>query len=126
MQPWGQTDADVNTLQHHFMGVLERHGTAFATRFFRDEMRWSDYHKMILGMFFAYLPIVGIAGRVLRLRTFDWIADYLRFTWAGALAAGARVVGVTMLERMAADLPIRWRLRLLAQIGEWRVMGWDR
>jgi hypothetical protein len=89
-------------------------------------MRWSDYHKMILGMFFAYLPIVGIAGRVLRLRTFDWIADYLRFTWAGALAAGARVVGVTMLERMAADLPIRWRLRLLAQIGEWRVMGWDR
>jgi lycopene cyclase CruA len=126
MQPWGQTDADVNTLQHHFMGVLERHGTAFATRFFRDEMRWSDYHKMILGMFFAYLPIVGIAGRVLRLRTFDWIADYLRFTWAGALAAGARVVGMTMLERMAADLPIRWRLRLLAQIGEWRVMGWDR
>ena len=126
MQPWGQTDADVNTLQHQFMGVLERQGTAFATRFFRDEMRWSDYHKMILGMFFTYMPIVGIAGRVLRWRAFQWIADYLRFTWAGALAAAGRGVGVTVLERMATDLPMRWRLRLLAQIGEWRVMGWDR
>lgn len=126
MQPWGQADADVNELQHHFMGVLQRHGTAFATRFFRDEMRWSDYHKMILGMFVAYLPIVGIAGRVLGRHTIQWIADYLRFTWAGALAAAGRMVGVTTLERMAADLPVRWRLRLLALVGEWRVMGWDR
>lgn len=126
MQPWGQSDDDVNQLQHHFMGVLERYGTAFATRFFRDEMRWSDYHKMILGMFVAYPPIVGIAGRVLGRQIGQWIADYVRFTWAGALAAAGRGIGVMTLERMAADLPVRWRLRLLALIGEWRVMGWDR
>lgn len=126
MQPWGQSDADVNQLQHHFMGVLERYGTAFATRFFRDEMRWSDYHKMILGMFVAYTPIVGIAGRVLGGQIGQWIADYLRFTWAGALAAAGRAIGVTTVERIAADLPVRWRLRLLALVGEWRVMGWDR
>jgi lycopene cyclase CruA len=127
MQPWGEADDDVNRLQHHFMGVLSRYGTAFATRFFRDEMRWSDYHKMVLGMFFAYRPIVGIAFRVLKWAGVrQWIADYGRYSWAALMAAGGRMLGVARLRRWAPYLPARMRLALLATLEEWRVMGWDR
>lgn len=131
MQPWGDADDDVNRLQHHFMAILQREGTDFATRFFRDEMRWSDYHKMVLGMFFAYRPIVGIAFRVLkRAGIVQWIADYVRFCWAALYAYGGRVVhrwlGPQVLARLAADLPARQRLALLATLEEWRVMTWDR
>lgn len=127
MQPWGEADDDVNRLQHHFMGILAGYGTEFATRFFRDEMRWSDYHKMILGMFVAYRPIVGIAFRVLKWPGIrQWIADYVRFSWAAAGAAAGRAVGIARLGRLARRLPVRWRLALLATLEEWRVMGWDR
>jgi lycopene cyclase CruA len=131
MQPWGDADDDVNRLQHHFMAILQREGTDFATRFFRDEMRWSDYHKMVLGMFFAYRPIVGIAFRVLkRAGVQQWISDYLRFCWAALVAAKGRSIhrwfGQQTLSRIAADLPPRARLALLATLEEWRVMTWDR
>ena len=131
MQPWGDADDDVNRLQHHFMGILQREGTEFATRYFRDEMRWSDYHKMVLGMFFAYRPIVGIAFRVLkRAGVLQWIADYLRFCWAALVAANGRMIGRVFgahaLRRIAADLPPRARLALMATLEEWRVMTWDR
>lgn len=131
MQPWGDADDDVNRLQHHFMAILQREGTDFATRFFRDEMRWRDYHKMVLGMFFAYRPIVGIAFRVLkRAGILQWIADYLRFCWAALVAAKGRMIrrwfGQHTLARIAADLPPRARLALLATLEEWRVMTWDR
>jgi lycopene cyclase CruA len=131
MQPWGDDDDDVNRLQHHFMAILQREGTDFATRFFRDEMRWSDYHKMVLGMFFAYRPIVGIAFRVLkRAGVQQWVADYLRFCWAALIAAKGRTMrrwfGQHTLHRIAADLPPRVRLALLAMLEEWRVMTWDR
>lgn len=131
MQPWGDADDDVNRLQHHFMAILQREGTEFATRFFRDEMRWRDYHKMVLGMFFAYRPIVDIAFRVLkRAGIMQWIADYLRFCWAALFAAKGRLLGrwfgPQILHRIARDLPPRWRLALLATLEEWRVMTWDR
>jgi len=124
MQPWGDTPDDVNGLQHHFMGILQEEGVEFATRYFRDEMRWGDYHTMVLGMFRIYRPIVGIAFRVLGWRVGQWIADYVRFSWSAVLAAGARVLGGHVLRRMAADLPPRWRLALVARLEEWRVMGW--
>ena len=124
MQPWGDTPDDVNRLQHHFMGILQDEGVDFATRYFRDEMRWGDYHTMVLGMFGIYRPIVGIAFRVLGWRVGQWIADYLRFSWAAILAAGARMLGGQLLRRMADDLPPRWRLALIARLEEWRVMGW--
>jgi lycopene cyclase CruA len=131
MQPWGDADDDVNRLQHHFMGILQREGTEFATRYFRDEMRWSDYHKMVLGMFFAYRPIVGIAFRVLkRAGVLQWVSDYLRFCWAALVAANGRMIGRVFgahaLRRIAADLPPRARLALMATLEEWRVMTWDR
>jgi lycopene cyclase CruA len=131
MQPWGDADDDVNRLQHHFMAILQREGTDFATRFFRDEMRWSDYHKMVLGMFFAYRPIVKIAFGVLkRDGILQWIADYLGFCWAALVAAKGRTIqrwfGQYTLARIAADLPPRLRLALLSMIEEWRVMTWDR
>ncbi len=126
MQPWGDADIDVNQLQGHFMQLLTRRGTDFATRFFRDEMRWSDYHKMVLGMLCAYPAIMGIAGRVLRVKgCTQWLFDYLRFTWEGMLAAAGRMVGLTIIQRIAVDLPMTWRIRLLAKINEWQVMGWD-
>ena len=125
MQPWGEADDDVNRLQHHFMGVLSGYGTDFATRFFRDEMRWGDYHKMVLGMFFTYRPIVSIAFRVLKgAGVRQWIADYLRFSWAALRAVGGRFIGVARLRRWADRLPARRRLALLATLEEWRVMGW--
>lgn len=127
MQPWGWRDDDVNHLMNLFMGVLQRNGTAFATRYFRDMMRWSDYHKMVLGMLFAYPRIVLVAGHVLGWRgCVQWVADYVRYSWSAIGAAAARAVGYTLLERIAADLPVQWRLRIAAQLGEWRVMGWDR
>lgn len=126
MQPWGDADNDVNQLQGHFMRILARRGTDFATRFFRDEMRWSDYHKMVLGMLFVYPAIMGIAGKVLQVRgCTQWFFDYLRFTGDGMLAAAGRMIGTTVLQRMALDLPVQWRIRLLAKIAEWQVMGWD-
>ena len=126
MQPWGDADNDVNQLQGHFMRILARRGTDFATRFFRDEMRWSDYHKMVLGMLVAYPAIMGVAGKVLQVRgCTQWFFDYLRFTGDGMWAAAGRLIGTTVLQRMAADLPMRWRVRLLAKIAEWQVMGWD-
>ena len=108
------------------MRILARRGTDFATRFFRDEMRWSDYHKMVLGMLFAYPKIMGIAGNVLRVRgNTQWFFDYLRFSGDGMLAAAGRMIGTTVLQRIALDLPVTWRIRVLAKIAEWQVMGWD-
>jgi len=79
---------------------------------------------MVLGMFRIYRPIVGIAFRVLGWRVGQWVADYLRFSWAAMQAAGVRKVGAQVVRRMADDLPPRWRLALIARLEEWRVMGW--
>jgi hypothetical protein len=81
---------------------------------------------MVLGMLVAYPAIMGVAGKVLQVRgCTQWFFDYLRFTGDGMWAAAGRLIGTTVLQRMAADLPMRWRVRLLAKIAEWQVMGWD-
>jgi lycopene cyclase CruA len=93
MQPWDAPE-DVNRLQNVFLAVLHDLGADLAQRFFRDQMRWGDYHRMVLGMFRRYPRIVTIAWRVLGpggVR--QWIADYLRYSGAALAAWSGRRIG---------------------------------
>ena len=47
----------MNRLQNTFLAVLNDLGEDLARRFFRDQMRWGDYHRMVLGMFRRYPQI---------------------------------------------------------------------
>ena len=127
MQPWGGAD-DVNTLQNIFLQVLNDLGTDLAQRFFRDQMRWSDYHKLVLGMFFRHPPIVQKAWRVLGpAGVRQWIGDYVRYSSAAASAAGAQLLGGGGQRALVAVLA-RARpaagLRVQAALAEWRASGW--
>lgn len=127
MEPWQRGD-DVNRLQHDFLCVLERLGEPLATRYFRDQMRWSDYHRMVLGMFAQRPTIVFDAWQVLGPRGIvRWVRDYLRYS----ATAGAAHVAARIGERgRAGFLAAAQRLapamtpRLRALVAEWRVMGW--
>jgi lycopene cyclase CruA len=127
MQPWVAPD-DVNRLQNVFVRVLNDLGEARARRFFRDRMRWGDYHRMVLGMFRRYPRIVGIAWRVLGAAGVRrWVTDYLVYSAAALAAACARLPGergraliVASLSRIAPALGFRLR----ARFAEWRAMGW--
>lgn len=127
MQPW-RAHHDVNHLQNIFLRVLNELGPELARRFFRDQMYWRDYHKMVLGMFWRYPPIVLVALRVLGWGGVrQWVADYLAYSWAalGAwlgvrLGAGGRAALAIGLGRLAPGLG----LRLRARFDEWRAMGW--
>ena len=128
MQPWDAPD-DVNALQNVFLSVLNDLGEDLARRFFRDQMRWGDYHRIILGMFRRHPHIVPIAWRVLGpAGVARWIADYLAYSRAalaawlgGRIGAGGRAMLVETLDRLAPALG----LRLRARFAEWRAMGWD-
>ena len=128
MHPWGRPN-DVNQLQNIFLRVLNDLGLDLATRFFQDRMHWSDYHKMILGMFARHRPIVGIAWRVLGpAGVRQWIADYLRFSAQTVYAACGRALGArgewlltNLCDRIAPSLALEVR----ARYAEWRAMGWD-
>jgi lycopene cyclase CruA len=127
MQPWDAPD-DVNQLQNVFLGVLTELGEDLAQRFFRDQMRWSDYHSMVLGMFRRYPRIVTIAWRVLGpAGLLRWIGDYLAYSgaalaaWCGRqLGVGGRAALAVGLGRAAPALGL-W---LQARFAEWRAMGW--
>jgi lycopene cyclase CruA len=127
MQPWGAPE-DVNRLQNIFLAVLNDLGEDLARRFFRDQMRWGDYHRMVLGMFWRFPQIAGIAWRVLGMRGVrQWIGDYLAYTcvalaaWCGRrLGPGGRAALVVGLGRVAPALG----LRIAAHFAEWRAMGW--
>jgi len=127
MQPWGAPE-DVNRLQNIFLAVLNDLGEDLVQRFFRDQMRWGDYHRMVLGMFGRYPQIAGIACRVLGMSGVrQWIGDYLAYTraalaaWCGRLMGpGGRAALAVGLGRVAPAL----RLRLAARFAEWRAMGW--
>jgi lycopene cyclase CruA len=128
MQPWS-APGDVNALQNVFLCVLDDLGEELASRFFRDQMRWGDYHRLILGMFRRHPQIVLIAGRVLGAAGIRrWIGDYLVYSrsalaaWCGRrLGAAGRHALVAVLDRAAPALG----LRLRACFAEWRAMGWD-
>ena len=127
MQPWGSAN-DVNHLQNIFLGVLNGLGIDLAERFFQDRMRWADYHQMVLGMFFRYPPIVQAAWQVLGLAGCrQWAGDYLRFSGAALLAAGANRLGATGRATLAATLDrvnTAAGLRLRAAFAEWQAAGW--
>jgi lycopene cyclase CruA len=127
MQPWRAED-DVNKLQNIFLSVLNELGPELAQRFFRDQMRWSDYHRMILGMFRHHPQIAAIAWQVLGLAGIrQWIGDYLVYCWAALVASAGRQLGdkgraalANALQRVGPATA----LGLRARFAEWRAMGW--
>jgi lycopene cyclase CruA len=127
MQPWGAPD-DVNQLQNVFLGVLENLGEDLARRFFRDQMRWGDYHRMVLGMFWRYPRIIAIAWRVLGPGGIcQWAGDYLAYSRAALLARCGRRLGSSGRWALAAIVgraAPALELRLRARFAEWRAMGW--
>ncbi len=129
MQPWDGRE-DVNRLQNIFLALLNDLGHGLAQRFFRDQMRWGDYHRMVLGMFARHPQIVWTAWRVLGPRgAWQWAGDYLAYSRAAALAALGRGLGTGGRERLAAALgrvSPTMAFRLRARFAEWRAMGWDR
>jgi lycopene cyclase CruA len=127
MQPW-RAPGDVNTLQNVFLAVLNDLGEDLAQRFFRDQMRWSDYHRMVLGTFRHHPQVALKAWRVLGPSGIRrWIADYLTYSGAALLAAGGRRLGLggrLALARVGEWLAPSLGLRLRARYAEWRAMGW--
>jgi lycopene cyclase CruA len=127
MQPWDAPE-DVNRLQNIFLAVLNDLGEDLARRFFRDQMRWGDYHRMVLGMFRRYPQVAGIAWQVLGMSGVrQWIGDYLAYSgaalaaWCGRrLGPGGRAALAVGLGRIAPALG----LRVAARFAEWRAMGW--
>jgi lycopene cyclase CruA len=129
MQPW-QSGRDVNLLQHVFLTVLNDLGHDLAQRFFRDQMRWGDYHRMVLGVFFRHPAVVLAAWRVLGAQGVRrWAADYLVYSGEATLAALGRRAGARArvgLVGLAARYAPGLALRLRARFAEWQAMGWDR
>jgi lycopene cyclase CruA len=127
MQPWSAPD-DVNKLQGSFLLVLNDLGEELAQRFFRDQMQWGDYHRMLLGVFRRSPSIILVVWRVLGpVGICQWIGDYGAYTsaafaaWVGRrLGARGRSVLVTMVGRLAPALG----LQLQARFAEWSVMQW--
>src|SRR4029079_9313175 len=111
-----------------FLVMLNDLGEQATQRFFRDQMRWGDYHRMVLGMFRRYPQIAWIAWRVLGGRGVrQWIGDYIAYSraalaaWCGRrLGLGGYAALVLVLGRVTPAL----RLRLVARFAEWRAMGW--
>ncbi len=128
MQPW-RGPASVNELQNIFLDVLNDLGEDVARRFFRDQMRWSDYHRMLLGVFWRHPRIVLDAWNILGTHGVrQWIGDYAVYSRAALLARGGRALGPVgrhTIAQLAGSLLPAWRLRLLASFAEWRAMGWN-
>ncbi len=127
MQPWRAPD-DVNKLQNLFLGVLNDLGEDLARRFFRDHMRWADYHRMVLGMFRRHPRIILIAWQVLGpAGVRQWIGDYLGYSCAALAAWAGRRIGArgrAALANSLARFAPAIGLRLRAHFAEWRAMGW--
>lgn len=129
MQPWGRPD-DVNRLQNIFARVLDELDDDIAPRFFKDQMRWTDYGRIVNHTLAIYRPIIRTAITVLGPRdTLRWVVDYLRFSRAALAAALGRKLDDTLwyaLERGVQLLHPGLTLVLRARRAEWRVMGWLR
>lgn len=127
MQPW-RDSTDVNRLQNVFARVLNDLGVEVAVRFFKDQMRWRDYGRIVNHTLAIYRPIIPTALQVLGLRgAMRWIVDYLRFCCAAAEASLGRALGLSRLQRLEALLERRsprHALRLRARRTEWQAMGW--
>jgi lycopene cyclase CruA len=128
MQPWAAPD-DVNELQNVFLSVLNEYGEDFSRRFFRDRMRWSDYHRMTTGTLWRYPKILSIAWSVLGpVGVRQWIGDYLVYSGAALAAQVGRLVGAhgrSVIATLADRLNPALGLFLRACFAEWRAMGWN-
>ena len=129
MQPWQQVN-DVNRLQNVFARVLNELGDGVAERFFKDQMRWGDYGRIVNHTLAIYRPIIPTTLKVLGARdTLRWIADYLRFSRAALAASVGRQVDDLRwhaLERVAEQVHPGLALLLKSRRAEWRAMGWLR
>ena len=73
---------DVNRLQNVFARVLNDLGNDMAVRFFQDQMRWSDYGRIVnhtlagVSADYSDNPTSAWSARKLA----QWIIDYLRFS----------------------------------------------
>ena len=128
MRPWGRRN-DVNELQNVFLAVLNDLEPDLPRRFFQDRMRWGDYHRMVLGTFWRYPRVVGIALRVLGVRgVAQWAGDYARYSLAALDAQVVGRAGGPRLERVLTavldGLSPALALRVRARYAEWRAMGW--
>jgi lycopene cyclase CruA len=127
MKPW-QHAHGVNELQNVFLAVLDTLGHDLAVRFFRDQMRWGDYHRMILGTFASYPQIVAIAWRVLGPHgVAQWVADYASFSLAALPASAGRALGRRgrfAAWRLAEQCSPALALRMRAAFCHWQAMGW--
>ena len=127
MQPWGRPN-DVNQLQNVFARVLNELSAGVAERFFKDQMRWSDYGRIVNHTLRIYHPIIPTTLAVLGPRdTLRWIVDYLRFSRSALAAAAGRRLSDQQwyaLERVAECIHPRWALLLKSRRAEWRAMGW--
>ncbi len=128
MQPWGRPD-DVNRLQNIFARVLNELGVEVAVRFFKDQMTWRDYGRIVNHTLAIYKPIIPTALAVLGPRDCArWFADWLRFSGSALIAAGGRAAGdqrLAALEPRLESLAPALALRLMARRAEWWAMGWD-
>lgn len=127
MHPWDQAD-DINWLQNLFVEVLHELGIERATRLFRDQMRWSDFQLMLLGVYRRWPLVWPVAWAVLGPGGLArWAGDYVHFNLESLRAAVARAGG-PRLERAAewladAHSPAAG-LCVRATYAEWRAMGW--
>lgn len=128
MQPWNDP-AGVNRLQNIFARVLNELGVEVAVRFFRDQMTWRDYGRIVNHTLRIYKPIISTALTVLGPReTGRWIVDWLRFSGAATQATLGRQIGAARLDALEDRLAQRWpdrAFRLRARRAEWRAMGWE-
>lgn len=127
MHPWDQAD-DINWLQNLFVDVLHELGRERATRLFRDQMRWSDFVLMLLGIYRRWPRVWPVAWEVLGpVDLVRWVRDYARFSLESVRASTARAGG-PMLERAVEALADRLSpaagLTVRATYAEWRAMGW--
>ncbi len=128
MQPW-RAPNDVNLLQNVFARVLNDLGVDVATRFFQDQMRWRDYGHIVNHTLHVYKRIIPTSLAVLGPRdTARWVADWLRFSGAAAVAAVGRRAGAARLDRweeQAWMVNPAWGFALRARRAEWQAMGWN-
>jgi lycopene cyclase CruA len=127
MHPWNKP-SDVNRLQNLFLKSLNAQGVERATRYFRDRMRWSDYHPMLLGVLRRWPQVLLASLKVLGVRgVMQWVGDYGRFSATAAAATLARAIGPqgeAWLTRIADARSPALGLRVRASYAEWRAMGW--
>ncbi|NJN17156.1 MAG: hypothetical protein HC822_13210 [Oscillochloris sp.] len=127
MHAWSGAD-DVNRLLNIFLDVLQARGVGISTRFFRDQMRWSDYPALLQGILRRYPQILAVALRVIGLHgVMSWWLNFLRFNLVAIQAGIARLAGPNVERLLYAAfgrMQPRLGLRLRARYAEWRVMGW--